>query len=648
MKKILLILLGLTALAAQAKAEIRLPAILGDHMVLQQDGPALWGWAEAGKTITASLAGQKASATVGTDGKWKLAFPAIKAGGPYNLVLSGDGSVTISDVLVGDVWVGSGQSNMEFLLKNSKEADAEIAKADYPQIRLFTVDHASTGVPQEDVKGSWKVCSPSTAGDFSAVAYYYGKGLHQSLKIPMGLVADSWGGTPAEDWIPRSAMDKDDDLAKLAKAWDSGPSSSAWKEGLPYQFQISDLRFIPKDKKAKPALVALQPGDKGLGGTWSCYINPGSTGAFTAKGKGPKGGVAYSLDGTMKGGCWITLQTSLGTLDLSPYESVEFYVRGNSKYRLKLGQASIADYDFYSTDAFEAPSTWTLMSYPIASLKQGGWGAAKPFTPEAIQSLVINPEVPYNPEVASVAYNGMIAPLTPFKIKGVLWYQGEANWGRSSQYGKTLSALITSWREAWGIPFPFLIVQLPNFQAVQGAPSESSWAEIREGQLQTAQTLPKTGVVTTIDLGEADNIHPKNKKDVGARLTKLGLTLAYGKAPSYFSPVFDKGEVKGKTMVLHFKNVGGGLALKPGETGDLKGFALSGTTRGFYWAKAKITGPDTVEVSAPEVDDPAEARYAWADNPVCNLASKEGFPASPFRFSAKPMKIIADEIPPPP
>ena len=642
-------------MASSSNAELRLPTIFEDHMVLQQGTASVWGWAGAGKTITVSLAGQTASAMVGSDGKWKASLTKLKPGGPFELSVSGDGSITLTDVLVGDVWLGSGQSNMEFLLHQARDADAEIAQANFPQIRLFTVDHASSIAPKDDVKGSWKVCTPDSAKDFSAVAYYFGKGLHENLKIPMGLIASSWGGSPAEDWVPRSALDKEPDFASLLKDWDADHDrTAAWTDGLPYQLQVSDMRLTLKGGNGKVDPVALKTGDKGLGGMWHADINPGSTGTYTVEGKGPKGGVMATLAGSEKGGCWITLQTPFQTgktFDLTKYDALEFYAKGKGKYRVKFSQDSISDYNYYSTNIIEVPTDWQLLSFPISSFKQGEWGTPKPFTPEAVQNLVINPEIPYVPEVASVAYNGMIAPLTPFKIKGALWYQGEANWGRTSQYHKVLSALITSWREAWGISFPFLIVQLPNYQAVNSQPAESAWAELREAQMQTAQGLPKTGFVTTIDLGEADNIHPKNKKDVGARLTRLALGMAYGKPVTLTSPVFMKAVVKGSSMLLRFGNVGGGLSVKPGDSGAITGFALAGANGVFHWAEAKITGKATMVVTCSEVKEPVAVRYAWADNPVCNLASKEGFPASPFRFSFPPKpgaKTETDEIPPPP
>jgi sialate O-acetylesterase len=647
------ILLALTALmlSSTSRADLRLPGIFGDHMVLQQGAASVWGWAAPGKTITVSLSDQKASAKAGADGKWKASLLALKAGGPFEMAVTGDGSVTLSDVLVGDVWLGSGQSNMEFPLSRSLDASTEITKADYPRMRLFTLDKASHSAPKDDVKGTWKVCSSSIAGEFSAVAYYFGRDIHRSLKVPVGVVAAAWGGTPAEVWVPRAAMEKEPELAQLMKDWDRDPMrTAAWAEGVPYELQISDVRLTPKGGKGKSLAVNLQAAG-GSVGSWSCSAVSGSTAFFKPQAKGPQGGLAAVLSGMLKGAGWITLSTPLGpgTFDVNPYEAIEFYAKGKGKYRLKLSQPSIADYNYHSTDIFEAPADWKLMSYPIASLKQGDWGTRKPFTPEAVQALVINPEVPYNPEVAAVAYNGMIAPLTPFKIKGVIWYQGESNWARAVQYQKLLSALVTSWRETWGSAFPFLIVQLPNYQAVSSQPSDTAWSTLREAQAGVARSLPNTGLVTTIDLGEANDIHPKNKKDVGERLATLALGTVYGKAVTLTSPVFEKAQVKGSAMIVRFKNTGGGLAVKGG--GPVTGFALGEGDGWLYWADAKIVGEDTVEVTSPKVKEPAELRYACGDNPVCNLSSKEGYPASPLRFSLPPKPGAArpgDDIPPPP
>ena len=623
-----------------AQAEIKLPAIFGDHMVLQQGTPSVWGKAKAGKTLTLLLGSQSAKAKVGKDGKWKATFTSVEAGGPFDLAVSGDGSVTLTDVLVGDVWLGSGQSNMEFPMRRTHDAAVEIPKADIPQLRLFNVEHVTAATASDDLKGKWSVCTPASVKEFSAVAYHLGKNVQEAIKIPVGLVVSCWGGTSGECWVPRDSMDKDPKLAKLAKDWDESPAAKAWGDGLPYEIQLSGFRFMPKDGQGEPLTVLLQTGGKGLGGSWNSSVNPGSTGTYTVKGTGPDGQPAATYAGIMRGGCWITLNTNLlgsGNQDLSKYQSVEFYTKGNGPFRMKLGQPSISDYDYYSTEVLSATADWKKQSFPLASLKQGGWGGPKPFTPEAIQSLVITVEVPYNPEVASVVYNAMIAPITGFGIKGAFWYQGESNAGRAANYHSVLSTLIKSWRAAWGQDFPFFIIQLPNFMAVKAQPSESSWAELREAQLKTLD-VPGTGLVTTIDLGEADNIHPTNKTEVGRRLSLAALGMVYGKPEIYSGPRLDKAVVEGGKMLLTFKETGKGLATQDGK--PVTGFALAGDDGDFHWAKAKITGGTTLEVTSDAVKAPVEVRYAWADNPICNLTNKDGLPATPFRYSTQPMAAV--------
>src|SRR5258708_6673149 len=247
--RILFLALSLFALVPTAEAKLQLPAILSDHMVLQQKNPvAIWGWSDPGQVVKVSLAGRRASTTTDSDGKWKATFPLLKAGGPYDMVVTGAESVTVQDILVGEVWIGSGQSNRELSMKGPHAAATEIPAANYPKIRLFTVDRASSFTPKEDLSGSWKVCTPQTVTDFSAVAYHFGKEIHKALKVPVGLIASDWGGTPGEDWVPRPALDRENAFASLLKQWDNDETQqSTWRKGMDFELVFSDLRFIPKD-----------------------------------------------------------------------------------------------------------------------------------------------------------------------------------------------------------------------------------------------------------------------------------------------------------------------------------------------------------------------------------------------------------------
>ena len=634
MRKFLLALLSVLLLASAVDARLKLPGLIGDHMVLQRGKPVVWGWGDAGQTISVSLAGKSAEAIVDSDGKWKVVLSLPKVGGPYDMVIQGTEAVTVSDVLVGDVWIGSGQSNMEFAMKTSSDADKEIPLTDIPQIRLFKLDHAASFTPLEDTPGSWSLCTPATVPDFSAVAYHFGKDIHEALKIPVGLVESCWGGTAAEAWTPRPALDAIPDLGSLLKDWDNNQVQiKTWTKGNDFELWLSDIKFIPKDPKDKVLVVSPVQMKDMLGGYWSTSAKPGSQAAVTAAGVAFSGkGLAVHFTGMMQGGGWGGLATNLSAtpIDLSRYEAVEFYAKGSGQFRLTLGQPSIADYDYYAMkDPFDATPNWKLMHVAISDLKQGGWGSPKPFTPESIQSLNFSVQVAYWPDIPAVVYNGMAAPLTPMRIKGVLWYQGESNTGRSSQYQMVLSALIQSWRNAWGEGnFPFIIFQLPNFMAVQAQPSESGWAELRDAQLQVSQTEPNTGLVTTIDLGEANNIHPKDKTDVGYRASLSALSLVYHKPVTGSGPLFHSAKVKGGKVTLTFKNIGKGLMSK--DEGPVTGFSLAGDDQKFYWATAQIVGK-VVIVQCDQVPQPKKIRYAWADNPICNLANRDGLPASPFK-----------------
>ena len=638
--RILFLILSLFALASAANAKLQLPAIIGDHMVLQQKTPvAIWGWSDPGQVVNVSLAGKTASATADTDGKWKAVFPLLKTGGPYDMVVTGAESVTVKDILVGEVWIGSGQSNMELAMRVTRDAATEIAAANYPELRLFTLDRSASHTPKEDVVGSWKVCTPDSARDFSAVAYHFGKEIHKALKVPVGIIASTWGGAPGEDFIPRPALDNNPAFTSLLDRMDHDEAQiKTWTKGYDFEFVISDLHFVTKDG-GKSIPINLPKGQKGFGGEWAPSAKPGSAVTFTVGGKSFSGsGAAASFTGLMEGGSWGSILTNLDskTTDLTPYEAIEFYVKGHGKFSMNVGQASITDYDYYNSGPFDLTPEWKLMRFPIASLKQGGWGTPKPFTPDQVQSLSFSVQPPYWPEVPALIYNGMIAPLTPYKMRGVLWYQGESNVGRANQYHEVLSTLIKSWREAWDEKdFPFLIIQLPNYMQTLPDPSESGWAELREAQLKTLD-VPHTGLVTTIDLGEAGDIHPKNKTDVGKRACLAALAVAYHKPVVGSGPLFASASVKGDKMVVKFTQVGRGLITKDG--GPVTGFALAGSDHKFHWAQAVIGKGGVVVVSCDQVPEPVEVRYAWADNPVCNLYNKAGLPASPFRYSTKPMK----------
>jgi len=491
--------------APAALADVKLPAVIGENMVLQQGADVpVWGWADPGEKVTVAFAGQTASATADKDGKWAVKLTALKPGEPAAMTVSGKNKLTLKNVLVGEVWVCSGQSNMAWSLSRANNAQQEIAAAKYPKIRLFTVRRATADGPQKDCQGNWVECSPKTAGGFSAVGYFFGRHLHKNLKVPVGLINTSWGGTPAEAWTSLPALKADPFFKPLLDRWDkllTAPSA--------------------KDKYEK----AMEAWKKAA-----------------AKAKA-------------------------------------------EKKRL-------------------------------------------PRKPRPPRDHSKSPHRPAN------LYNGMIAPLIPYAITGAIWYQGESNAGRAHQYRKLFSAMIVDWRKNWGRgDFTFLWVQLANFMARKGEPAPSAWAELREAQ-SMALKLPKTGQAVIIDIGEARNIHPKNKQDVGSRLGLAARKIAYGQELCFSGPVYESMTVKGGEVALKFSNTGAGMVAKGG--GKLTGFALAGKDKKFVRADAKIQGKDTVVVSSDKVKAPVAVRYAWADNPECNLYNKALLPADPFRTDTWP------------
>ena len=479
-------------------AEVKTAAIIGDNMCLQQGVPApLWGTADPDEQVTVAFLEQKKSATADKEGNWKVTLDPLKAGGPFEMTITGKNTISIKNILVGEVWVCSGQSNMEFGLRGAIHSAEEIAKADFPKIRLFTVQKTVATQPKKDVIGKWVECSPATAGNFSAVGYFFGRDLHQALNTPVGLIHTSWGGTPAEAWTSKETLDS--------------------------QF--------------KPIVDH-----------WS--------------------------------------------------KVVEGYPAAKAAYETQ------------------------MVAWKEAAAKAKADGKAAPKAPN-------NPQAPdTNANGAAQLYNGMLIPLAPYAIAGATWYQGESNAGRAYQYRKLLPAMITDWRRIWGQgDFTFLIVSLANFMQRKTDPADSAWAELREAQSMTC-ALPKTGQAMAIDIGDAKDIHPKNKQDVGHRLALAGLSIAYGKDIVFSGPAYESMKVEDNKIRLKMKYVGGGMTIQGGDA--LKGFAIAGEDQKFVWADAKIDG-DSIVLSSEKVAKPVAARYAWADNPECNLYNKEGLPAVPFR-----------------
>jgi sialate O-acetylesterase len=611
---------------ASAGPKLELAALFTDHMVLQQGRPIrVFGKAAPSEPVKIALAGKAATGKADGQGRFTIELLPMKAGGPYELAVTATDEIKRTDVMIGEVWIASGQSNMEFSLKGASDAEAELKTADQPMIRLFQVEKAVSSTPMDDVRGSWKVASPDSAKDFSAVAWYFARKIQKEQKVAVGVIGNAWGGTSAEVWTPMDALSSEPALRSIADDWNKRPAAerTQWTNGFSYNLEMKDLKLVRKDGHA-PKTVAFSPKSGALGGSPGSWAKPGSTSNFETKSD-----VAHFW-GAMQPAAWAGVSTQLDggkALDLSAYEALELVVRGKGKFTVTLPQPSIDDYDDYGSQPFDATGDWQTVRIGFSSLKQGGWGKARPPTLNAISKVQVNVIVPYMPEIPGGLYNALVAPLTRYPIAGAIFYQGESNAGRAAQYQKLLPAMIGGWRKAWGQgDFPFLVVQLANFMTRRPAPSESGWAELREAQAKVL-SVPHTGLAVAIDVGEATDIHPKDKRTVGERLAAWALYDPYGKKGTHSGPLYQSMKVEGSRVRVSFAHVGKGLTRR-GDT--LYGFAIAGEDKKFVWAHAIIDG-GAVVVWNDDIKTPVHVRYGWADNPLCTLYNEEGLPASPFR-----------------
>ena len=625
-------------------ADPSLPNLLSDHLVLQQGRPIhLWGKADAGEKITATLLASSATTTTDAAGHWSLNLPAMTFGGPFTIRIQGKKEMVIKDVLVGEVWVASGQSNMTFNLDAAVGAAEEVPKANYPEIHLFTVPKKIALSPQENtLPAAWQPCTPDKAKTFSAVAYFFARYLHQNLNVPIGIIHSSWPGTTAESWTDAAYLQTDPELKPL---WDEWQSSSAAVKSFAerpadFHLEFDDFQLLHDAESAGPPLPFANFDDatsnNSLGGNagygWSDA--PNSAFDLVAPGRGHHGyaaRLAGTLDGTQQSIWAVRYHLDGSSVDLSSYAGIRFWVRGNGQFRFSSHQPTIADYDDYSTAGMNVTQDWQPVTIWFRDLKQEGWGVAHDFTPASLTGFSIEALTPlgYAPMPVAGLYEGMITPLLPYAFRGAIWYQGESNVLRAHQYRKLLPAMIESWRAGSRQPdMDFLIVQLPNHGATPPEPSESAWAETREAEFLTMKVLPHVGMAITIDVGDPADVHPHRKREVGERLALWALGTTYSKPIVYSGPLYESMSVEGSRIRIHFKHVGGGLEARGAST--LQGFAIAGADKKFHSANAHIDG-DTAVVSNPDVPGPIAVRYAWADSPSCNLFNKEGLPASPFR-----------------
>ncbi len=628
-------------------AHVRLPAIFSDHMVLQRDTRVpVWGQADPGRRVIVEIGQQRKEAIADAAGRWRVDLDPLPAGGPWVLKIVGIDTLRIRDVLVGEVWLASGQSNMEMSVERVRNAEAEIQAANYPQIRLFTVKRAVSLRPLNDVASDgWHACNPQSVRRFSAVAYFFGRELYRKLGVPIGLVHSSWGGTPAEAWTSREGIETLPDFTTALARLDS------LDKGVDLMKRFWQRRRAQRGAFLEwvASLAALDTGftasppwftenlDVSRWDTMTLPVNWEDTqlGEFD--------GVVWfrkrvSLPASWAGQDLVLRLGPINDIDTTWFNGVKVGgVEGYDQLRVyrvpgrlvKPGQnglvVRVLDYGNRG-GLWGRPEQLRLVWPKRDSMSLAGVWRYRPGL-----SLADAPPRPKEPRWPThrptVLYNAMIAPLVPFAIRGVIWYQGEANASRAYQYRRLFPTMIQDWRQHWGQgDFPFLFVQLANFRARKPEPGESDWAELREAQTM-ALKLPNTGMAVIIDIGEANDIHPKNKQDVGRRLARIALAKVYGKKLVCSGPMYRGMKIEGSRIRLFFDHVDGGLVAKGGE---LRGFAVAGPDRVFRWAQAKIEG-STVVVWSPEVPHPVAVRYAWADNPDCNLYNRAGLPASPFR-----------------
>lgn len=640
-------------IAASANGAVRLPAIISDNMVLQQGIKVrIWGSASAGERVAVTFDKKRSNTVADAQGRWQILLGPFKAGGPFELIVKGDNVLTVKNVLVGEVWLCSGQSNMEWPLVNTTNGAETVAHANNSEIRLFTVEKHTAASPLADVEGHWVVTTPEEAAHFSAVGYFFGRELYEHLKVPVGLIHSSWGGTPAESWTSNEALRSSPELKPILDRYESSLNA------LP-QTKAAYAQALAQWEEKNLYLDGVNKGEA-LG-----YADPSTSTAGWSQMELPKQIEAAGL--MIDGAIWFRKVVELPAswsgkdlvLNLTPIDDYDTtYFNGT-----KIGSTGRETPNSYMVPRkYVAPGSTVRAGRNVIAVRvfdsagEGGFGrgGAMSIGPAGVEPVSLRGAWDYKVELAlepkhpdwgtrpeavgatnqnnpSVLYNAMIAPLVPFAIRGVIWYQGESNAGRAYQYRTLFPIMIRNWRSVWGREFPFYFVQLANWRARRSQPDESDWAELREAQAMTLRE-PQTGMAVTIDIGDEQELHPRNKLDVGRRLAAWALANTYGEKVIPSGPLFDRYAIEGDKVRISFKYNAG---LKTSDGGPVKGFAIASEDRRFVWAYARIDG-DTVIVSSPMVSKPVAVRYGWADNPTVNLYNAAGLPASPFRTDAWP------------
>lgn len=635
MKKILLAFLLIT-LFTDTHAQLRTPQIFGDSMVLQRDRPIpVWGWAAKGEKITVQFHNQTKTAVTGADGNWRVNLDAEKAGGPFRLLVKGSTQIEYKDVLVGDVWICSGQSNMEWTVANTNNSEAEIAAAAYPTIRQHKIPNTIAVDPATDTKAGngWHSANPAQVSSFTAVGYFFARNLQQELKIPIGLINTSWGGTDVETWTSREAFERSEEFKDLYKGIQRvNLDSIAATKKKQTEARIQKIQGVMPTTAAIAAWKESGFNDQSwpemkLPGLWESQGLPDLDGivwlrkTITLTAAQAANGADLLL--SMIDDNEETYVNGVKVGSTNGYNQKRLYMVPPGVFKEGANTIAIRVEDTGGGGGLYGDASELVLICKGSTITLSG--AWKFQVASVTQSSSVGPN-----SFPSLLFNGMVHPLIPYAIKGAIWYQGESNAGRAYQYRKAFSLMINDWRSRWKQgDFPFYFVQLSSFNSANGNSQQgSTWAELREAQTMTL-SLPNTGMAVTTDIGNAKDIHPRNKQDVGKRLALVALHHTYGKQVEFSGPVYQSMKLTGKEVAVSFTH-DEGLRTR-GQADMLAGFEIAGEDHKFYRANARIQGRQVI-LTAPEVTVPVAVRYAWADDAgVANLFNQSGLPAVPFR-----------------
>jgi sialate O-acetylesterase len=655
-------------LSPRMNANITLPSLFSDHAVLQRsEAVPIWGRAQPGEEVTVALADEVATATTGRDGNWRATLNLSKtASGPFQLQVKGANQVEVSDVVIGEVWMCSGQSNMDWSVSRTIDADSAIAVSFNDNLRVFEPVRRTSARPAEELEGKWLVADPTVTGRFPAVGYFFGKALQDSIGGPVGLLSISWGGTPVEAWTSREALQSDPSLKVgseiMRRRTDGYPAElaeyvgklDAWEQKYERRERSSD----DPGSYAKPGISTSDWTPVTLPGPLSRAGLPDAgviwirrqfpiTQAMTVGPLFIELGILHDFDTAYLDGQKVGETTPRTAGAASPRV---YYIEKAKEGEVTVAVRLVAPAG--GAGVFGPESAFCIDGSPLS----GPWLAKveHPLPPASDQARAEYPApmptAPSESKTPSYVYNGMVAPVIPYGIKGVAWYQGEDNGPRALQYRTAFPLMINDWRNRWGEgAFPFFFCQLANYGKVSSEPADSAWAELREAQTRTL-SLPNTGQAILLDLGEEADIHPRDKREVGSRLARIALAETYGRTIEYSGPVFESMESAGGALRLRFSHCKGGLVARaipatyrprtvdvtrvprvrnsPGS--EVEGFAICGADHVWRWADAAVDGASVV-VTAKGVNQPIAVRYAWGDSPVFNLYNRDGLPAGPFR-----------------